>query len=167
MSPTTVLQSWKQIAAYVGRTERTIQRWEQEFGFPIHRPAGKSRSAVMALAQEIQEWTREKPSLVEIRTTARLSRSSLTTTSHAHGSASNCSDELVRQAVLGASTAKCLQHRIRWERKRHRILVRKQTQLREEGLDLWTEHQSLVLMLKSKFSNTRNSEPLNALRRIA
>ena len=69
-----VLQSWKQIANYVGRTERTVQRWEQEFGFPIRRPSGKARSAVMALVSEIEEWTRGKPSLVEIQRTGRLPR---------------------------------------------------------------------------------------------
>src|SRR5215467_13148934 len=69
-----VLQSWKQIANYIGRTERTLQRWEREFGFPIHRPSGKARSAVMALASEIQRWTRGKPSLVEIRRSERLAR---------------------------------------------------------------------------------------------
>jgi hypothetical protein len=67
-----VLQSWKEISAYVGRTERTLQRWETQFGFPVHRPSGKSRSSVMALSQEIQEWTRGKPSLVSIRESGRL-----------------------------------------------------------------------------------------------
>ena len=74
MQVVAVLQSWKQVAKYVGRTERTVQRWEQQFGFPVHRPSGKSRSSVMALAQEIEEWTRDKPSLVEIRSSARLNR---------------------------------------------------------------------------------------------
>lgn len=74
MQVVAVLQSWKQIAKYVGRTERTVQRWEQQFGFPVHRPSGKSRSSVMALAQEIEEWTRDKPSLVEIRSSERLNR---------------------------------------------------------------------------------------------
>jgi hypothetical protein len=66
-----VLQSWKEIANYVGRTERTVQRWEREFGFPIRRPSGKTRSAVMALVSEIQEWTRRSPSLIEIQQTER------------------------------------------------------------------------------------------------
>jgi len=44
-----VLQTWKEISEYVGRTQRTVQRWEQQFGFPVHRPAGKPRSSVMAL----------------------------------------------------------------------------------------------------------------------
>lgn len=74
MRKSRVLQSWKQIANYIGRTERTVQRWEREFGFPIRRPSGKARSAVMALVSEIEEWTRGKPSLVEIQRTGRLPR---------------------------------------------------------------------------------------------
>ena len=67
MGAKVVLQSWKEISAYVGRTERTLQRWEQQFGFPIHRPSSKLRSSVMALSEEIQDWTRAKPSLLSIR----------------------------------------------------------------------------------------------------
>ena len=72
-----VLQTWKETSEYVGRTQRTVQRWEQQFGFPVHRPAGKPRSSVMALGQEIQEWTRGRPSLVSIRQSPRLSRAKL------------------------------------------------------------------------------------------
>ena len=35
-----VLNSWKEIASYLGRSVRTVQRWEREFGLPVHRPAG-------------------------------------------------------------------------------------------------------------------------------
>jgi len=57
------LNSWKEVAQYVGRSERTIQRWEREFGFPVHRPAGKLRSSVIAVAAEIDEWIRKSPAL--------------------------------------------------------------------------------------------------------
>jgi CheY-like chemotaxis protein/predicted DNA-binding transcriptional regulator AlpA len=55
------LNSWKEVAQYVGRSERTIQRWEREFGFPVHRPAGKLRSSVIAVATEIDEWIINSP----------------------------------------------------------------------------------------------------------
>jgi CheY-like chemotaxis protein/predicted DNA-binding transcriptional regulator AlpA len=55
------LNSWKEVAQYVGRSERTIQRWERELGFPVHRPAGKLRSSVIAIAAEIDEWIRNSP----------------------------------------------------------------------------------------------------------
>jgi CheY-like chemotaxis protein/predicted DNA-binding transcriptional regulator AlpA len=57
------LNSWKEVAQYVGRSERTIQRWEREFGFPVHRPAGKLRSSIIAVAAEIDEWIRKSPAL--------------------------------------------------------------------------------------------------------
>jgi hypothetical protein len=72
MQAKAVLQSWKEISAHVRRTERTLQRWEQDFGFPVHRPSGKPRSAVIAVVSEIEEWMRAKPSLPAIQKSARL-----------------------------------------------------------------------------------------------
>ena len=69
---TRVLQSWKQISAYVGRTDRTLQRWERKFGFPVHRPSGKSRSAVVAVVSEIEKWMRATPLLGDAREAAKL-----------------------------------------------------------------------------------------------
>ncbi len=56
-----LLNSWKEIALYLGRSERTVQRWEKHFGLPVRRPAGKSRSAVIALPSELQAWTKSTP----------------------------------------------------------------------------------------------------------
>lgn len=53
---TNVLNSWKEIAIYVGRGVRTLQRWELELGFPVRRPRGKHRSAVLAIKSEIDLW---------------------------------------------------------------------------------------------------------------
>lgn len=64
-----ILSSWKEISAYTGFTERTLQRWEQRFGFPVHRPAGRARSAVSALVTEIDAWLRAAPSLPQIQQT--------------------------------------------------------------------------------------------------
>ena len=51
-----VLNSWKEIAAYMGRGVRTVQRWEQELGLPVRRPRGKERSAVIALKKDLDLW---------------------------------------------------------------------------------------------------------------
>ena len=56
-----VLHSWKEIASYIGRGVRTIQRYEVQFGLPVHRPAGSSRSAVMAFSDEIEAWLSRTP----------------------------------------------------------------------------------------------------------
>lgn len=51
-----VLNSWKEIAAYVGRGVRTVQRWERELQFPVRRPRARPRSAVIALSEEVDQW---------------------------------------------------------------------------------------------------------------
>jgi hypothetical protein len=53
-----VLNSWKEVAAYLGRGVRTVQRWERELGLPVRRPRGKSRSAVIAFKTELDRWLR-------------------------------------------------------------------------------------------------------------
>lgn len=56
-----VLNSWKEIATYLGRGVRTVQRWEAELQLPVHRPRGKNRSAVMAFRAELDQWLSRTP----------------------------------------------------------------------------------------------------------
>lgn len=56
-----VLNSWKEIAAYLGRGVRTVQRWEQDLGLPVRRPRGKERSAVIALRADLNQWLQQSP----------------------------------------------------------------------------------------------------------
>src|SRR5215467_5605321 len=58
MTNADVLNSWKEIATYVGRGVRTVQRWERELNLPVRRPRGKHRSAVIALKEDIDIWLR-------------------------------------------------------------------------------------------------------------
>src|SRR5262245_31261895 len=51
-----VLNSWKEVALYLGRGVRTVQRWEHELALPVRRPRGRARSAVMALKLELDRW---------------------------------------------------------------------------------------------------------------
>lgn len=59
-----ILNSWKEIAQYLGRGLRTVQRWESELRLPIHRPRGKYRSAVIAFKEELDAWLRCTPALL-------------------------------------------------------------------------------------------------------
>jgi hypothetical protein len=61
LESTRVLNSWKEIANHMGRGVRTVQRWERELGLPVRRPRGKSRSAVIALAADLDEWLHRAP----------------------------------------------------------------------------------------------------------
>ena len=51
-----VLSSWKEIAAYIGRGVRTVQRYERSFDLPVRRPSGKSRGAVYTFAEDLDQW---------------------------------------------------------------------------------------------------------------
>jgi hypothetical protein len=55
-----LLSSWKEIAAYLDCDERTCRRWELNFGLPIHRMEGTSKSRVYAYKEELDAWRREK-----------------------------------------------------------------------------------------------------------
>ena len=59
------LDSWKEIAAFLGRAERTVKRWEIERGLPIHRVPGGGRSAVFAYTGELTDWLRGKNAELE------------------------------------------------------------------------------------------------------
>ncbi|HYX52219.1 MAG TPA: hypothetical protein VE783_02130 [Candidatus Limnocylindrales bacterium] len=56
-----VLNSWKEIACYLNRGVRTVQRWEAELGMPVRRPRNKSRSAVIAFRSDLDRWLRQNP----------------------------------------------------------------------------------------------------------
>ena len=51
-----LLTSWKEIASYLGKGVRTVQRWEQQFGLPVRRPNEKAKGIVHATRQELDQW---------------------------------------------------------------------------------------------------------------
>lgn len=58
-SDASVLNSWKEIANYLGRGVRTVQRYERECKLPVRRLPGKPRSSVLALRPELDQWLRQ------------------------------------------------------------------------------------------------------------
>jgi hypothetical protein len=56
--PNPTLNSWKEIAEYMGRAVRTVQRWERELKLPVHRPRRKVHSPVCAFRHELDAWLR-------------------------------------------------------------------------------------------------------------
>jgi Tol biopolymer transport system component len=57
------LDSWKEIASYLGRGIRTVQRWEREEGLPVHRLEHAKRGSVYASRRELTAWweSRRRP----------------------------------------------------------------------------------------------------------
>jgi len=56
--PQKTLESWKQIAAYLDRSERTVRRWEASEGLPVHRREHEKQDTVFAFRHEIEAWSR-------------------------------------------------------------------------------------------------------------
>jgi hypothetical protein len=50
------LDSWKEIAAHLGRDIRTVQRWERREGLPVYRQQHDKLGSVYAFAHEIDAW---------------------------------------------------------------------------------------------------------------
>jgi len=50
------LRGWKQIAAYLHRDVRTVQRWERSEHLPVHRQLHLKLGTVHAVRAELDEW---------------------------------------------------------------------------------------------------------------
>jgi tetratricopeptide (TPR) repeat protein len=61
------LDSWKEIASYFDRDERTVKRWEKEKGFPVHRFRESSGARVFAFTDELTQWMNSPASMEEPR----------------------------------------------------------------------------------------------------
>jgi hypothetical protein len=57
-TPQKTLESWKQIAAYLDRSERTVRRWEAHEGLPVHRREHEKQDTVFAYRHELETWSR-------------------------------------------------------------------------------------------------------------
>src|SRR5215208_5643671 len=66
------LDSWKEIASYLGRGIRTVQRWEREEGLPVHRLDHAKRGSVYASRGELTAWweSRRRPAPASDETNA-------------------------------------------------------------------------------------------------
>ncbi len=58
--PDNFLDSWKEIAAYLGREVRTVQRWEKKEGLPVHRQIHEKLGTVYAYKSEVDAWWKER-----------------------------------------------------------------------------------------------------------
>ena len=54
------LDSWKEIAAYLRREVRTVQRWEKSARLPVHRLQIDKQSAVYAYKSELDAWYNDR-----------------------------------------------------------------------------------------------------------
>src|SRR5215510_9951856 len=54
------LDSWKEIAAYMRRDVKTVQRWEKREAMPVHRHLHDKMGSVYAFKNELDQWSRNR-----------------------------------------------------------------------------------------------------------
>ena len=127
-----VLSGWKEIAHYLGKGVRTVQRYESELGLPVRRPAGELSRSVIATKAEIDGWVTALP----IRETFRLAQPSVDnaarlnefsrnvqTLHRLHGEAVEMREELMRSlTLLHANIAALSEQAILSSSPEHRLL---------------------------------------------
>jgi hypothetical protein len=126
--PPELLAGWKEIAAYLGKGVRTVQRYEIELGLPVRRPAGKPCGSVVATRVELDAWVSASP----IREAFHLTRMPDTR-------ASDTAD--IKRGVLEMSSLRVQMAGLRGELRKSVSLLKEsvlalQTQL---SRDQWTE----------------------------
>jgi hypothetical protein len=55
--PTDRLNGWKEIATFLGKGVRTVQRWEHKYKLPVYRLGTDGSEIVFAFKSEITQWS--------------------------------------------------------------------------------------------------------------
>ncbi len=66
------LVSWKRIARYLDKGERTARRWAAEDGLPVHKVSTRPNSSVFAFTDEIDAWLEQRKRSPRKATRARV-----------------------------------------------------------------------------------------------
>jgi Tol biopolymer transport system component len=64
-SPEDRLDSWKEIASYLGRSIRTVQQWERSEELPVHRLQHSKYGSVYAFRSELDTWRTQRTALAD------------------------------------------------------------------------------------------------------
>src|SRR5436305_15149953 len=70
-NPTDRLDSWKEIASYLRRDVRTVQRWEKKEGLPVYRHQHDKLGSVYAYKPELTAWISTRQPAEETTTRQR------------------------------------------------------------------------------------------------
>jgi len=87
------LNGWKEIARYLGKGVRTVQRWEKQLGLPVRRLGGEGGEIVFAYRSEISRWSEDCPGR------DRLTDEQETAANHANGREAVVAQDVRRVSV--------------------------------------------------------------------
>src|ERR1700722_3215014 len=83
------LDSWKEIAVYLNREVRTVQRWEKTESLPIHRLPHDKRGSVFAFRGELDDWMAERERLALDQPASHAGQPKLLSWTHPETAAEN------------------------------------------------------------------------------
>lgn len=66
-TPSERVESWKEIAAYLQRDVRTVQRWEKSEALPVYRHMHEERGTVYAYKAELDAWWNNRRPRLELQ----------------------------------------------------------------------------------------------------
>jgi len=105
------LDSWKEIAAYLQREIRTVQRWEKSEGLPVHRHYHQKIGTVFAFKEEIDAWSLSRASL-PYKSQGRTRSASV----RAGGFAIAAGDFSITNSVVTSKASKKLESSSNWNK---------------------------------------------------
>nr|HEV7952478.1 hypothetical protein [Candidatus Acidoferrales bacterium] len=95
------MNSWKEIADFLDRDVRSVQRWEHERGLPVHRIPGQKGGAVFAYEGELETWLRSG----KATETSNTAAASDTEVGQARTSTQNVTDATIEETKAEPSRA--------------------------------------------------------------
>jgi len=133
-----MLSGWKDIANYLGKGIRTVQRYERELGLPVRRLPGHSIGSVIALKSDLDSWVRSSATAQELinrsQKAINVAQDSLNLTQDSlNKEALGVTDHLVSEITKGLQERTDLQAQMTELRKELRMSVSK---IRENLLKL-------------------------------
>src|SRR5579871_3188186 len=97
------LDSWKEIATFLGKAERTVKRWERDRDLPVHRVPGGGHASVYAYAAELTAWLESTGGREAAADVAAAKNAKIPEELKNEDSSQSCSDN---RGILPVSTAK-------------------------------------------------------------
>lgn len=161
-----ILNSWKEIATYLHRGVRTVQRWEAELGLPVRRPRGKRHSAVIATRAELDAWMSSSPLIQKAvnkignAVNAKVQQGVGTDRPSLSNEVLNSWKEIARYLSRGVRTVQRWEHELNLPVHRPRARGRSPVLAIRSELDLWLEQCPVVK--PGQLSENGNSSTLSA-----
>jgi pentatricopeptide repeat protein len=95
------LDSWKEIAVYLHRDVKTVQRWEKREGMPVHRHQHDRIGSVYAFSSELDAWVQNRRLQLEEEVRPSVEAPAVAESDRGQGTTSWVRRQIVLAGVVG------------------------------------------------------------------